>query len=143
MGAGRNRWTQINVRDLSDAYLLLVEAAVEGGGKASWGPEGYYFTENGEFLWSDVAKAVAKEAHKQGFIKEDKVASYDADEMQKIHRYGPLVWGANSRGRAIRARKLLGWSPKARSLVATVPDALEIEAKAKGLKTGHAVKASG
>ena len=142
MGEGKALWTYVNVHDLSNFFLLLIEAAVAGGGNATWGQEGYYFTENGEFLWADVAKAVAHEAHKQGLIEEDKTVQYDADEMQKVHPYGPIVWGANSRGKAIRASKLLGWTPKGRGLFETIPDAVDIEAKRKGLKPGHAAQAA-
>ncbi|KAF2228919.1 nucleoside-diphosphate-sugar epimerase [Viridothelium virens] len=143
VGAGKTIWTQVNVHDLSDLYLLLIEAAVQGGGNATWGPEGYYFSENGEFLWADVAKEVAHEAHRQGLIKEDKIVSYAPEDVSKLHPYGPVVWGANSRGKAIRARKLLGWNPKDRSLLQTVSGAVDIEAKKKGLKPGHAAKAAG
>lgn len=143
VGAGQTRWTEVNVHDLSNVYLLLVEAAVQGGGKAAWGSEGYYFTENGEFLWADVAKAVAHEAYKQGLIKEDKTVQYEPDQVQKLHPFGPVIWGANSRGKAVRARQLLGWTPKDRSLLETIPDAVDYEAKRKGLKPGHAVQAAG
>ena len=143
VGAGQTRWTEVNVRDLSTFYLLLVEAAAAGGGKATWGPEGYYFVENGEFLWAEVAKAVAHEAHKQGLIKEDKTVQYEPSQIAKLHPYGNVIWGSNSRSKAIRARQLLGWSPKERSLLQAIPEAVDIEAKRKGLKPGHAAEAAG
>jgi hypothetical protein len=45
---GENRQTHIHVHDLSDLYVLLIEAATQGGGKATWGPKGYYFSSRGE-----------------------------------------------------------------------------------------------
>ena len=48
VGKGQNRQTHIHVHDLSDLYLLLTEAAAAGGGKATWGPDGYYFSSRGE-----------------------------------------------------------------------------------------------
>lgn len=50
VGEGKSQWGFVHVRDLSLVYLKLAEAAAEGGGKASWGSEGYYFAENGEHV---------------------------------------------------------------------------------------------
>jgi hypothetical protein len=47
VGKGQNRQTHIHVHDLSDLYVLLTEAAAAGGGKATWGRKGYYFTSRG------------------------------------------------------------------------------------------------
>ena len=54
-----------------------------------------------------------------------------------------LTWGLNSKGFAKRARKFLGWSPKGKSLKNSIPDIVDGEATALGLKVGHAAKASG
>lgn len=47
---GQNLWTMVHVQDLSNVYLRLVEEAVNGGGNATWGPEGHYSAENGDFV---------------------------------------------------------------------------------------------
>ena len=59
-------WANVHVEDLSDCFLKLVEAAAFGGGTATWNQEGYYFTENGEHVWSDMSKLISKDAHKKG-----------------------------------------------------------------------------
>lgn len=54
-GRKRTFWPNIHVDDLARLYLEVIESAVaefdekERGvkGKATWGEEGYYFTENG------------------------------------------------------------------------------------------------
>ena len=51
VGAGENFGPNVYIHDLNDCYVKLVEAAVEGGGKARWGKEGYYPVENGEHIW--------------------------------------------------------------------------------------------
>lgn len=48
VGKGENKQTHIHVYDLSDLYVLLVDEAVVGGGKATWGNKGYYFSSRGE-----------------------------------------------------------------------------------------------
>lgn len=48
VGKGENKQTHIHVYDLSDLYLLLIEAAAAGGGEATWGNKGYYFSSRGE-----------------------------------------------------------------------------------------------
>ena len=58
VGNGENIGPNVHVHDLSDCYVKLVEAAIEGDGRAIWGEEGYYFTENGEHIWGNISKAV-------------------------------------------------------------------------------------
>lgn len=153
IGKGTNVWAQVHIWDLSQLYLLLGNEAVQGGGKASWGKDGYYFAENGLFFWGDVARALTAAAFEKGLIpspilksvtrtldadKKALVPSPDleavTDEEEKhilpfLHR----IVGMNSRCKSIRAKKLLGWSPKERLLVDEAPDIIESEAKALGL----------
>ncbi len=143
VGDGLNTWTSIHVHDLSDCYLKLTEAALQGGGKATWDQDGYYFTENGEFLWGDMARSVAQEVFKQGFIKDSKVESLSLDDANNAIPFGGWKWGMNSRCRAIRARKLLGWSPTGESIGSLIPSIVKVEATDLGLVKGHAAEAAG
>ncbi|KAG8627231.1 hypothetical protein KVT40_004714 [Elsinoe batatas] len=65
VGKGRARWTGLHVADLADLFVRLVEEAVKGGGEATWGREGYYFAEDGEFYWGDVSEWVLEEVRKK------------------------------------------------------------------------------
>ncbi|KAL8687820.1 MAG: hypothetical protein Q9218_006112 [Villophora microphyllina] len=143
VGAGKTYWTNVHVHDLSDVFVSLVEDAAAGGEKASWGNEGYYFTENGEHQWGDIAKLVAAAAHKKGFISSDKVEVVPNEEVNELTAFGTGLWGANSRCRAIRARKLLGWSPKGKSLETEIPDTVAYEADLRGFVQHHAAKVAG
>ena len=49
---GLNSWDAVHVRDVATIYLALVESAAAGGGKATWGKEGYYFAESQNFVFS-------------------------------------------------------------------------------------------
>jgi hypothetical protein len=41
----------IHIDDIAEAFILLAEEALKPhGGSASWGAEGYYFAEAGEFV---------------------------------------------------------------------------------------------
>ncbi|CAD0091682.1 unnamed protein product, partial [Aureobasidium vineae] len=143
VGAGKTFWTQIHVHDLSDLYLKLVEAASNGGGSATWNDEGYYFCEAGDLVWGEVAHQVAKSAHKQGFLKDDQVIEYSASEVEKIKPFGSALWGCNSRCRAIRAGKLLGWEASSPSLKEDIDATVLAEAKKLELVVGHAKVAAG
>ena len=140
IGAGKTFWTNVHVADLSKCYLLLVEAAVEGHAKATWGEEGYYFTENDEHVWGNLSKLVASEAYKQGLITSDEVVSLSTDDAKRLMPRASVLWGANSRCRAVRARKLLHWKPKEESIEASIPYAVTVEAEALGLIEHHAAK---
>lgn len=143
VGAGKNAMPNVHVYDLSDCYMRIVEAAVQGGDKVTWGTEGYYFTENGEHVWGHVAKAITMAAHKQGLIPSDEVQTVDGEAADEMIPRGAVLWGANSRYRALRARKLLGWSPKEKGLDYYIPEVVSSEAKSIGLVPGHAAKVAG
>ncbi|KAF2637808.1 NAD(P)-binding protein [Massarina eburnea CBS 473.64] len=144
VGDGKNVWHEVHVQDLSNVYLALVTAARQpGGGKATWNDEGYYFAESGEFVWGDISKAIAKAAADRKLIASTELDSVSAEEADKFTRKGSYIWGTNSRGKAIRARKLLGWEPKQKSLVDTIEDLVVREAKALGLAKTHQEVASG
>lgn len=134
VGKGENVWHQVHVQDLSNVYLALGEAAAAGGGKATWGDEGYYLAENGSFVWGDIQRKVAAEAFSQGFIESPEVESVDYAQTTEILPFGIYAWGSNSRGHAIRARKLFGWEPKQPKLIDLIPDIVALEAKDLGLK---------
>jgi hypothetical protein len=139
---GENIWTQVHVQDLSTLYLLLGEAAARGGGDATWGNEGYYFAEDGEFMWGSICKAITMDAYKKGLIPSGDVKELSLEEAEKIDNGFPYMIGSNSRCKALRAKKLLGWSCRQRRLIDEVPDIVDGEAKALGLIHSHAEKAA-
>jgi len=143
VGKGETYWTSVHVHDLSELYLKLVEAAAAGGKPATWGAEGYYFAENGDIVWGEVGQWVASAAKKQGLIESDEVKSYDKEAANNLAFWGHAIWGGNSRARAIRARKLLGWETRAVSLKDDVPRTVEVEGRRSGKIPGHAKVAAG
>lgn len=130
VGRGLTKWSFVHVADLSNLYVLMCEEALKGeNGKTTWGLEGYYFAQQDEHLWSDVSKKLAERAKEAGLLEDSNVESMSGDEASKYHPYGALLWGGNSRSRASRAKKLLGWKPSAPSVFDTLDEALRIEAK--------------
>ncbi|KAJ9618318.1 hypothetical protein H2203_009236 [Taxawa tesnikishii (nom. ined.)] len=130
VGEGKTFWTSIHVHDLSLLYLSLFRAAVDGHGasRATWGTEGYYFCEAADL---------------RGWIESDEVVKYEPEDANKLTPMGAALWGCNSRARAVRARKLLGWEPRSPSLDAEIGPTVEVEAKRLGLVVGHAKVAAG
>ncbi|KAJ5475213.1 hypothetical protein N7539_008279 [Penicillium diatomitis] len=128
IGKGDAIWNNVHVHDLSTVYSLLVEAAVAGRtDKGLWGPEAYYLTENGEHRWGDLAQATAQTAAEQGFIPEAKAERIDLESAKKYAGFESLSWGMNSRGRALRAREILGWRPSSPSLLEELPEIVRSE----------------
>lgn len=142
VGKGQNVWYQVHVQDLARLYLLLGEAAAAGGPPATWDDQGYYLAENGAFVWGDVLTAIAKEAHKQGLLPSPDVKPLSGEEFNQVFqfKYGKAAVGTDSQGQAIRARKLLDWQPKEKSLLEEIPFVVTDEAKSLGLIRGHAEK---
>ena len=140
VGAGKNWWNIVHVHDLSDLYLKIAEAAASGGGKVTWGPkEGYYLAENGERVWGNIARDLAKLAHEKGVVDTAEVEGIPSEEADGMIGGGAIRWGSNSRGKAIRARKTLGWNPTRPELEEWLPEIVDIRAKALGaVPKGHA-----
>lgn len=148
LGKGLTEWDNVNVNDLSDLYVLLVEAAVSYKDKAGidseiWGPKAYFLAENGHHTWGEVAKQIAKVAADKGYIENKDVKDMSPEEGEQLYGFQALTWGLNSKGFAKRARKYLGWKPKGRNLVDELPFIVDSEAQSLGKKTGHAKKAAG
>ncbi|KAI9837874.1 MAG: hypothetical protein M1837_002694 [Sclerophora amabilis] len=120
VGKGANFWGNVHVDDLAEAYVLLTEEALKpNGGNATWGPEGYYFVENGEHTWGEVISAVAESAHQRGLVSSSKVDQVSKDEAEGLQPFGSILWGGNSRCRAQRL-PALGWKPSAPSIFDTI-----------------------
>ncbi|OAL30034.1 hypothetical protein AYO20_08938 [Fonsecaea nubica] len=143
VGKGENVWHEIHVQDLSNLYLLLGEAAVNGGSPATWNDQGYYLAENGPFVWGDVIQEIANVAHKKGLLPEATVESLSPTEAETFLPYARLLMGTNSRGVSIRGKKLLGWKPAMHGIMEEIPECVESEAELLGLIKRHAAKVAG
>ncbi|KAF9894609.1 hypothetical protein FE257_006497 [Aspergillus nanangensis] len=128
IGAGQAIWNNVHVHDLSDVYVLLVEAALQRREQEGlWGGDAYYLTENGEHAWGDLARAMANSAAQSGYIPAPVAETVDLEEAKKYAGFESVSWGLNSRGRARRARQLLGWKPSRPSLEEEIPVILKAE----------------
>jgi nucleoside-diphosphate-sugar epimerase len=134
LGAGKTEWNNVHVHDLSQLFVFLAEAAVgKNVSPELWGERGYFLAENGFHVWSKLSLIIAEAAKKAGYIHSTEVKQLSPDEAKEFAGFEALSWGLNSKGRALRARKFLGWSPKSPSLEEIVPDLVEDEAKHMGL----------
>ncbi|OAL02831.1 NAD(P)-binding protein [Phaeosphaeriaceae sp. SRC1lsM3a] len=141
---GANIWTEIHVQDLSNVFLALVTAALSpGGGKATWNDKGYYFTENGEFVWGELGQKLAQLMFDKKLINSPEIDHVDKTEADKLRPAGSYLWGTNSRCKSIRANKLFDWAPKQKGLFDSLSDIVDEEARKQGLTKGHAAKAAG
>ncbi|KUJ16152.1 NAD(P)-binding protein [Mollisia scopiformis] len=146
VGKGLTEWDNVHVHDLSDLFVLLVDAALKGDKELDsklWGKEGYFLAENGHHVWGELSKQIGEVAFEKGYIKEKDVKPMSREEVEKVTGFQGQTWGLNSKGYAKRARKYLGWTPKSRSLKDELPYILDHEATLLGIKKGHAEKAAG
>ncbi|MGP4101013.1 NAD-dependent epimerase/dehydratase family protein [Nonomuraea sp. KM90] len=105
VGAGANLWSNVHVDDLADLYLLALEKSPPGT---------FYFVEGGEESFGAMAGAIARSLGLPG------PRSWDPDAPDNVwnHEFARHALGSNSRVRATRARDLLGWRPRHRSITA-------------------------
>jgi nucleoside-diphosphate-sugar epimerase len=138
IGKGLARWNNVHVYDLSRLFDALVQAAVDPArkdGAEIWGAKGYFLAENGEHVWGELAKYIGEQAFKEGYLKENpEVKSLSFDEaVNSPAGFEAASWGLNSRGKALRGSKVLGWKPKEQSIEDEVPNILRAEASRLGL----------
>jgi nucleoside-diphosphate-sugar epimerase len=105
VGAGENIWSNVHIDDLVPLYLLAVDRAPAGA---------FYYAENGENSYRELAEAISRMLGMGG-----RTLPMPIDEaVAELGESGAqFSFGSNSRVRAVRARRELGWSPKARPLV--------------------------
>ncbi|ETS86174.1 hypothetical protein PFICI_00002 [Pestalotiopsis fici W106-1] len=129
IGGGKARWNSVHVHDLSDAYVLLAEAAAAGNlSDELWNARGYFLAENGEFIWGDYSRLMAKKAYELGFLKEvPQEQPLSKDEAVEFGGFEAVSWGLNSRGKAERLSKTLGWKPHRPSIEEEIPTILKSE----------------
>ena len=103
VGRGLNTWSNVHIDDLVEMYLLALERAPAGS---------FYFAENGEASFSDVADALSRR------LSLPTIERLPADTA--VRRWGMaralFTFGSNSRVRSVRARKDLDWRPVHASL---------------------------
>ena len=113
VGLGLNRWSNVHVDDLADLYLLALERAPAGS---------FYFAENGEASFAEIGAAIAAR------LGLGAVESLPAE--QAATSWGPgrayYTFGSNSRVRAVRARRELGWAPRHGSALDWIRDAMPV-----------------
>ena len=131
IGPGKARWNHIHVADLSDAYVLLVEAAVSGKRATDaelWGAKGYTFTERGEHVWGDLARLVGQKAVELGYLKKEaEEQGLEKEKALEQAGFEAISWGLNSRGKGERASKTLGWKATRGSIEDEVEEILKAE----------------
>ncbi|KAL4737750.1 hypothetical protein BDV11DRAFT_216430 [Aspergillus similis] len=131
VGQGLSRWGAIHIADLAQLFVKLVEKAAEGGSDDVWDENGLYFAESGEESFKDIAGLVAEEIYKQGYTdKPCSVRSITPQECDSLFfAHGAVVLGTNARGRALRARRLLGWEPVKGALEDYIAETVAVEAR--------------
>jgi nucleoside-diphosphate-sugar epimerase len=109
VGAGLNVWSNVHIDDLAELYLLVLSDAPAGS---------FYFAENGEASFAEMGDAIAK---RLGLSKVESLPPESAArQWGESKAYYTL--GSNSRVRAKRARRELGWAPRHASVIDWIVD---------------------
>ncbi|KAF9575540.1 hypothetical protein BGW38_008211, partial [Lunasporangiospora selenospora] len=109
-GKGLNVWSRIHVIDLGRFYVELLERSLEEPqehgvvGTLPKNVEGYYFAEDGEFTFGEVAQEIAAVFKELGINSSGEVKSVDADNAAEVEKYfegiSGFLLGGNSRAPA-------------------------------------------
>lgn len=124
-GTGETEWDCVHVRDLSQFFVLAVEAALDparGANPEVFGPRAYYFLESGKLVAGELARWIMDEVNGQDLL--EKPAELKTFEKKDA---GNASLACNSHGVAARAKKYLGWKPQANSLREEIPEVIRSE----------------
>jgi len=113
VGQGLNRWSTVHIDDLVDLYRLALERGRAGA---------FYFAENGEASFAEIAAAIA--ARLRLGVVEPLAAETAAAQWGEARAF--FTYGSNSRVRAVRARRELGWQPRHASAVAWIGSEMDL-----------------
>jgi nucleoside-diphosphate-sugar epimerase len=108
VGRGENLWSNVHVHDLVDLYLRVLDKGAAGAS---------YYAENGEHPMREacaaISRALGMDGRTEPMTREESIAEFGE---------GPATYtyGSNSRVRATRARRELGWAPHAPGLLDTI-----------------------
>jgi nucleoside-diphosphate-sugar epimerase len=99
IGQGKARWNNVHVSDLAQLFVLLTDAALSNNTDSDlWNEKGYYLVENGEHVWSDLARLMGKKAYELGLVeKKLEDSSLDKDKAIEQAGFEAVSWGFNSR----------------------------------------------
>ncbi|MBB5410501.1 nucleoside-diphosphate-sugar epimerase [Paraburkholderia sp. HC6.4b] len=104
VGSGGNVWSNVHIDDVAELYRLALDKTPAGT---------FYFVESGEASFRDMSAAIAR-AMKLGAPQDWPLEDAKQEWGYEMASYG---LGSNSRVRGERARKLLGWQPRRRSVI--------------------------
>jgi nucleoside-diphosphate-sugar epimerase len=104
-GPGENIWSNVHIDDLVTLYALAIEKAPAGA---------FYFAEHGENSMRELCEAINRML---GFAGPPVAMSMQEAAAEWGEGTAEDTMASNSRVRAKRARRELGWQPKARSLI--------------------------
>lgn len=128
----KNVWNMIHTQDISEMYVLLTEAAVDQRPGDLWDEYGYYFSEQGEFVWGDVIREAARIGYQKGLFDSPVPESLTNEQVSRFWFGGQMNVSSTSLGSAQRASKLLGWKPTSRNIFEDIDRTLDAEAKLLG-----------
>lgn len=99
IGRGLNIWSNVHISDIADLYLLALDRAPAGS---------LFYAESGETSMKSAVEAISRMLGLGGRTEDWPIEDAAAVLGPGAH----LTFGSNSRVRAVKARKVLGWEPK-------------------------------
>ncbi|KAJ0418657.1 NAD(P)-binding protein [Aspergillus carlsbadensis] len=132
VGKGDSTWSNVHVADVSDIFVKLVQKAVRGESNGLWNRDGLYFAGNTAVNFKQISQKVAEAAKDLGLIESASVREVGHEEADTLSSHGAVLWGTNAQQNSQRARQLLGWEPKGKSLKEEIPETVRVEAARLG-----------
>ncbi|KAL4914757.1 NAD(P)-binding protein [Aspergillus aurantiobrunneus] len=129
VGEGQSTWSNVHITDVSDVFVKLVEKAGQDKADGLWNKDGVYFVGNASLSFGEISQKIAAAAQSLGLVNSPTVKHLAPEEANNLSSHAAVLWGTNARQDSQRARQLLGWQPKGRSLEEEIPRTVGDEGK--------------
>lgn len=123
LGKGVNMWNCVHVEDLADFYILALEKALEG--KADIRKEGWYFVEDGQYVFRDLVQKISEVILERKLIKTPEILHWTPKYVEELYgAYYARAMGSNSLCKGERSRAL-GWIPKKGNIFSSIEEEVD------------------
>ncbi|KAL0567558.1 hypothetical protein V5O48_014435 [Marasmius crinis-equi] len=127
IGTENSVWPNVSIDEVTELYILLFRAIVDGSKDIPHGLEGYFTLGSDEYKWKDVFGAISQALFDCGKLDRPEPTNCSREEFQSYFgpARGPLydMIASNVRVLSNRAKKL-GWDPRktTKDLMETIGD---------------------
>ncbi|KAK9708764.1 hypothetical protein K7432_009427 [Basidiobolus ranarum] len=128
-------WGNVNIRDVTDLYILLLEGLLAGN--IDHGKEGgWYFATQSEHTWYKIGESLASVLHKFGLVESTELLKFEKRYVDEYLGGDGFSIGFVADSKAVANRsKRIGWKPSGPNVYETLEEEVKYLIDTKDIGT--------